>query len=182
MDTTPRVHGGFHSVVEEDHPYIFIDSCMQIWPDADFAVAHKHGVTAYGVTAFEPNDPLERVLEQLMFWHLVARRHPNLFVATTADDIRRADRLCVINETAAKLWPAGEDPVGRQINLQLLAGSPGNVLFPTNASPTVTGIAFSWMSWSNAAVAAVAGEVCGSLGESEGTVPFAPGHAKGTVP
>ena len=38
---------------------------MQIWPDADFAVAHKHGVTAYGVTAFEPNDPLERVLEQL---------------------------------------------------------------------------------------------------------------------
>ena len=75
MDTTPRVHGGFHSVVEEDHPYIFIDSCMQIWPDADFAVAHKHGVTAYGVTAFEPNDPLERVLESPQARHPGKLRH-----------------------------------------------------------------------------------------------------------
>jgi membrane dipeptidase len=84
-----RPHGGFHSVLEQDHPYVFIDSCMQIWPDADFAVAHRHGVTAYGVTAFEPHDDFESAVERLMFWHLVARRHPNLYVATTIDHIRR---------------------------------------------------------------------------------------------
>ncbi len=92
--TTPasRPHGGFHSVLEQDHPYIFIDSCMQIWPDADFSVAHRHGVSAYGVTAFEPHDDFETAVERLMFWHLVARRHSNLFVVATTDHIRQGKR------------------------------------------------------------------------------------------
>ena len=38
MTTAARPHGGFHSVLEQDHPYIFIDSCMQMWPDADIPV------------------------------------------------------------------------------------------------------------------------------------------------
>jgi membrane dipeptidase len=84
-----RPHGGFHSRVAADHPYIFVDSCMQIWPDADFGAAHQHGVTAYGVTAFEPHDSFEQAVERIMFWHLVARRHPNLFVVHAAGDIRR---------------------------------------------------------------------------------------------
>ena len=88
----PRVHGGFHSILEKDHPYIFLDSCMQIWPDADFASAHRHGVTAYGVTAFEPYDTFDQAVERMMFWHLVARRHPNLYVAHTVGDIRRGKR------------------------------------------------------------------------------------------
>jgi membrane dipeptidase len=113
MQNAPRIHGGFHSVIEQDHPYIFIDSCMQIWPDADFANAHKHGVTAYGVTAFEPNDPLERVLEQLMFWHLVARRHPNLFVATKADEIRQAKRD---RRAALVLFAQGGDFIERKLH------------------------------------------------------------------
>lgn len=87
-----RLHGGFHSVLERDHPYLFIDSCMQIWPDADFANAHRHGVTAYAVTAWRPRAGLDAALEELMFWHLVARRHPNLLVAFRAEDIRRAKR------------------------------------------------------------------------------------------
>jgi membrane dipeptidase len=81
---------GFHPILATDHPYIFIDSCMQAWPDADFSVAHRHGATAYAVTAFRPHAGLDIALEELMFWHLVARRHANLLVATTADDIRRA--------------------------------------------------------------------------------------------
>jgi membrane dipeptidase len=88
----PRVHGGFHSVLETAHPYIFVDSCMQIWPDADFPRAHLHGVTAYAVTAWRPRENLATALEELMFWHLVARRHPNLLVAETAADITRAKR------------------------------------------------------------------------------------------
>ncbi len=92
--TTPatRVHGGFHSILEDDHPYVFIDSCMQIWPDADLASAHRHGVTAYGVTAFEPHDDLPAALERLMFWRFVARQHPHLYVVESADDIRRGKK------------------------------------------------------------------------------------------
>lgn len=65
---------------------------MQIWPDADFANAHRHGVSAYAVTAWRPHADLSGALEDAMFWHLVARRHPNLLVAGSADDIRRAKR------------------------------------------------------------------------------------------
>jgi len=89
---TSRLHGGFHSILASDHPYIFLDSCMQIWPDADFASAHRHGVTAYGVTAFEPHDDFELAVERLMFWHLVARTHPSLYVARTVEDVRRGKR------------------------------------------------------------------------------------------
>jgi len=113
MATAARVHGGFHSVLEQDHPYIFIDSCMQMWPDADFANAHRHGVTAYGVTAFEPNDPFEPALEQLMFWHLVARRHPNLLVAHTAADIRAAKRD---GRAALVLFAQGGDFIDRKLH------------------------------------------------------------------
>jgi membrane dipeptidase len=92
--TTPaaRTHGGFHSTLDADHPYIFIDSCMQVWPDADFASAHRHGVTAYGVTAFMPHDGFEQAVEHVMFWHLVARRHPDLYVVDRVEDIRAGKR------------------------------------------------------------------------------------------
>ena len=83
---------GIHPILERDHPYVFVDSCMQIWPDAEFANAHRHGATAYAVTAFRPHAGLEVALEELMFWHLVARGYPNLIVAFTAEDIRRAKR------------------------------------------------------------------------------------------
>jgi putative ABC transport system permease protein len=54
------------------------------------------------------------------------------------DDILRSDRLAVINQTAAKLWPAGEDPVGKQLRVDILKGPNGSVLFPSNSSPDVT--------------------------------------------
>jgi membrane dipeptidase len=100
-------------VLKREWPYIFIDSCMQMWPDADFANAHRHGVTAYGVTAFEPNDPVTGALEQLMFWHLVARRHPNLRVATTADDIREAKRQ---GRAGLVLFAQGGDFIDRKLH------------------------------------------------------------------
>jgi membrane dipeptidase len=87
-----RPHGGYHSVVERDHPYIFIDACMQLWPDADFANLHRYGATAYAVTAWRPRDGLAGALEDLMFWHLVCRRHPHIGIAERADDIRGAKR------------------------------------------------------------------------------------------
>jgi len=63
---------------------------MQAWPDAEYDIAHRHGVTAYAVTAWRPHATLDEALEDLMFWHLIARKHPNLGVAMTADDIRKA--------------------------------------------------------------------------------------------
>src|SRR3990167_10817165 len=89
MSPASRPPGGFHSVLETAHPYIFIDSCMQMWPDADFAAAHRHGVTAYGVTAFEPHDDFEQAIERVMFWHLIARQYPSLYVAQSVKDIRQ---------------------------------------------------------------------------------------------
>ncbi|MCW5556582.1 MAG: ABC transporter permease [Verrucomicrobiae bacterium] len=58
---------------------------------------------------------------------------------STRQEVEAADRVVVLNETAAKLWPAGEDPIGRQFRLELLErpGSP-SVLAPTNASAVVT--------------------------------------------
>lgn len=81
---------GFHPFLDEDHGHIFIDSCMQAWPDADYANAHRHGVTAYMVTAWMPDATVEQALEGSMYWHLMARKHPNTTVALTAADIRRA--------------------------------------------------------------------------------------------
>jgi membrane dipeptidase len=81
---------GVHPILERDHPYVFIDSCMQAWPDADFANAHRHGVTAYAVTAWRPHATLAQALEEGMFWRLIERLHDNVIVAETAADIRRA--------------------------------------------------------------------------------------------
>lgn len=57
----------------------------------------------------------------------------------TAQEVNSALPLAVINETAAKLWPAGEDPIGRRIRIDELVQPPGaQVRVPTNASPYVT--------------------------------------------
>ncbi len=87
-----RPHGGYHSIVEKDHPYIFIDACMQMWADADFANAHRHGVTAYAATAWDPHVSFDAALEGLMYWHWISRKYPNLVVAHKAEDIRAAKR------------------------------------------------------------------------------------------
>jgi hypothetical protein len=63
----PLNEKGIHPIVEKDHPYIFVDFCMQIWPDAQFQDAHRYGVTANGVTAWDPHSDLDQALEGRMF-------------------------------------------------------------------------------------------------------------------
>lgn len=87
-----RNNKGFHSILKEDHDYIYIDSCMQAWPDAQYDKAHLHGVTTYAVTAWRPHIPLDQALEGLMFWHLIDRKHPNILIVNQAEDIRRAKK------------------------------------------------------------------------------------------
>jgi len=107
-----RPNKGFHPILERDNPYLFIDGCMQAWPDADYANAHRHGVAAYAVTAIHPHVSFERAVELVMFYHLIARTHPSLVIATSADHIRTAKR-----EKKAAIIIAAQD--GDWIGLQL---------------------------------------------------------------
>jgi membrane dipeptidase len=93
-----------HSLLEEDHPYIYIDPCMQMWPDADFHLAHRHGVTAYGVTAWDPHADAAAALKGLMYWHGIAAEHEGLDVVRSVSDIRRMKR-----EGKAGLFLAAQD-------------------------------------------------------------------------
>src|SRR5581483_9642517 len=57
----------------------------------------------------------------------------------TLQEVTTGDHLAIINETAAKLWPAGEDPIGRRIKIDALTdlGSP-QILIPAGSSAEVT--------------------------------------------
>ena len=55
-----------------------------------------------------------------------------------AAEVRRGDRVAVINEAALKLWPAGEDPIGVRIRLGALERPPARVLADSNRPPEIT--------------------------------------------
>jgi membrane dipeptidase len=92
QEIDPLNEKGIHPVLDKDHPHIFIDSCMQIWPDAQFKECHRHGVTAYAVTAWDPHHNVDEALEELMYWHLIARKFPNITIVTKAEDITNAKK------------------------------------------------------------------------------------------
>ncbi len=83
----PLNEKGLHPILKRDHPYIFIDSCMQIWPDADYQNAHRTGATVYSVTAWDPHLVLDKALEGLMAWQLISRTHPGLYVVSSEQKI-----------------------------------------------------------------------------------------------
>jgi membrane dipeptidase len=86
-------HGkSVHTVLDRDPPFIYVDPCMQIWPDADLHLAHRHGVTAYGVTAWDPHAEMATASDGIMHWHGAAREHPNLTIIRTVADVRAAKR------------------------------------------------------------------------------------------
>ena len=53
-------------------------------------------------------------------------------------EVRRGDRVAVINEAAVKLWPAGENPIGARLRLGVLERLPPRTLADTTQSPEVT--------------------------------------------
>ena len=53
-------------------------------------------------------------------------------------EVRRGDRVAVINEAAAKLWPAGENPVGARVRLGALERPPSRTVVDTSRDPAVT--------------------------------------------
>jgi putative ABC transport system permease protein len=55
-----------------------------------------------------------------------------------ASEVRRGDRVAVINEAAAKFWRAGDDPVGARLRLGVLERPPARTLADTSRPPEVT--------------------------------------------
>ena len=55
-----------------------------------------------------------------------------------ASEVRRGDRVAVINEAALKLWSAGENPIGARLRLPFLDRPPARSLVDGNRPPEVT--------------------------------------------
>ena len=53
-------------------------------------------------------------------------------------EVARGEHVALINETAAKLWPAGESPIGGRLRLDLLENPGGNALVRSGSTPNVT--------------------------------------------
>lgn len=85
-----RPNRGFHPLLDEPQPFLFVDGCMQIWPDADLANAHRHGCDVFAVTALTPHTGVETALGEMMAWHQIVREHANLRLALTVNDILEA--------------------------------------------------------------------------------------------
>jgi membrane dipeptidase len=85
-----RPNRGFHPLLNEPQPHIFVDGCMQIWPDADLAHAHRHGCDVFAVTALGTHQDVAASLSAIMRWHAVVRGYPNLALALTVRDVREA--------------------------------------------------------------------------------------------
>jgi predicted permease len=54
-----------------------------------------------------------------------------------ASEVRRADRVAVINEAAVKLWPAGESPIGAHVRLGALERPPTRTVADMSRLPEV---------------------------------------------
>ena len=85
-----RPHRGVHGTLAEPLPFPVVDACVQVWPDADFDVAHRHGVACFAVTTWWPRVPFERALADLQRWRVGLADHPTLHLALGAGDIRDA--------------------------------------------------------------------------------------------
>jgi putative ABC transport system permease protein len=55
-----------------------------------------------------------------------------------AAEVRRGDRVAVVNEAAAKLWAAGANPIGAQLRLGALERPPSRTVVDTSRPPVVT--------------------------------------------
>lgn len=88
---------GYHQPLE--HPHIFIDTCAQIWPDADFSQLNRYGCTAFCITTFRPDDTPGNALDAIAEWWRIARQYDEVVIALTAEDIRNAkaeDRAAIV--------------------------------------------------------------------------------------
>ena len=65
----------------------------------------------------------------------IALRRGRMFDAA---EVRRGDRVAVLNESALRLWPAGVEPLGSRVRLGVLQQPPPRTLADTTRQPEVT--------------------------------------------
>jgi membrane dipeptidase len=113
LDQVPRhpLEKGWHTPLSQ--PYLFVDGCVQIWPDADFAELPACGVTAYTITSFRPHDDAAAALNAMADWWRVARTYPNIRIAMVAADIEAAKAA---GGSALILGSQGGDFLGNDLN------------------------------------------------------------------
>ena len=115
LDDVPHhpLEKGWHRDLE--HPHIFVDGCVQIWPDADFPRLRDCGVTAYVITTWRPHDDAGNALEALANWWRIARTYPDkVGIALTAGDIRAAKAA---GRAAIVIGSQGGDFLGQNLHL-----------------------------------------------------------------
>jgi membrane dipeptidase len=111
-DVTPHpLQKGFHRPTTI--PQIFVDSCVQIWPDTDFTTLHTHAPTAYCITTFRPHDGGENALDEIANWHRIARTYPGIRIAYQAADIVAAKEA---GQAAIVLNSQGGDFLGPNLH------------------------------------------------------------------
>jgi membrane dipeptidase len=95
-------------------PYVFVDSCVQIWEDTDYASLPQYSATAYCITAFRPHDDAGNALDAIADWHKIARNYPqSIRIARTAQDIVDAKAQ---NQTAIIINSQGGDFLGNHLD------------------------------------------------------------------
>jgi len=88
----------------------------------------------------QPGDPSRRLVINLTGAdHLrvfgIPLRAGRMFDAA---ELRRGDRVAVITEAAARLWPAGQNPIGARVRLGALERPPARTIVDTSRPPEVT--------------------------------------------
>jgi len=93
-------------------PYIFVDSCVQIWDDTDYGDLNKYSATAYCITTFRPHDDAANALDAIADWYRIERNYPSVRIARTAQDIVEAKAN---DQTAIIINSQGGDFLGSHI-------------------------------------------------------------------
>ncbi len=101
---------GWHTPLQ--HPYVFVDGCVQVWPDTDFARMAAYGCTAYCITTCSPHDGAENAFDAIANWWRIARTYAQIRIAETAADIEAAKRE---GQAAIVLAAQGGDFLGQNI-------------------------------------------------------------------
>jgi predicted permease len=105
------------------------------------SIGHPFGgpQTAFAIVG-QTSDPSKR-----MTVNLVGENHLRAFGIRLvggrmfdAAEVRRGDRVAVINEAAARLFPPGENPVGARVRLDALEHPPARTLVDTSRGAEVT--------------------------------------------
>lgn len=113
LDDVPRhpLEKGWHTPVEHEH--VFVDGCVQIWPDTDFARLGEYGCSGLLITSFRPHDDAGNALDAIADWWRIARTYPSVRIALTADDIVAAKAK---RQAALILGTQGGDFMGQTLS------------------------------------------------------------------